>query len=129
MRLQVVVLLLCLSAGAFQQPDAPGPPDIPSSSDQATQAAPASAPVASDTITLHDGEPVVLRNLDPITSAKAKTGDQVKFEVAPGRYWISTTTPGTKLSASQQDNQMVVLDAVAGTQHYVEVAFQPARAA
>lgn len=82
LRLQVVVLLFCLSARAFQQSDTTSPPSpAPSSSEQSTQATLSTAPTASDTVILHDGEPVVLRNLDPITSAKAKVGGQLRFEV------------------------------------------------
>jgi hypothetical protein len=82
LRLQVVVLLLCLPACASPQPDTASPAlSTPYSSAPTNQDAQANAQQPSDTITLHDGEQVVLRNLDPITSAKAKAGDHVRFEV------------------------------------------------
>ena len=47
----------------------------------------------------------------------------VKLDVAPGRYWFYTNVPATKLSASQQQNQMVALDVAGGKTYYLEVAF------
>ena len=51
----------------------------------------------------------------------------IRFNVAPGRYWFYANVPEAKLSASQQQAQMVALDAIAGNNYYLEVAFVPAK--
>jgi len=51
----------------------------------------------------------------------------LKVSVAPGRYWCYADVPATKLSASQQANEMVVLNVEAGKAYYVAVAFEPGK--
>jgi hypothetical protein len=58
----VLILALSLAAKAYQQPTA-----LPATS--------------ASIVTLHDGQEVVLRNIDPIASNKSHPGDEVTFEV------------------------------------------------
>ena len=71
MRLQIVMLLLlygCLTAHAYQQPVA--------------SATPAENPVSpASTVVLREGQEVVLRNVDGISSNKSQLGETVQFEV------------------------------------------------
>src|SRR5215469_8036089 len=86
-RLPFVCLFLCacLTARAYQQPETATPPDQVPQSRPSTQILPSTAASSSEAqppqVVLHDGQEVVLRNLDRVTSAKATTGDQVRFEV------------------------------------------------
>ena len=73
-----LVLLLAAGTPAFaQQPATPAPPAAPTTSDSAHPAA-ARVPVPN---TLLDGTAVKLRLAENLTSASAKAGDQVPFEV------------------------------------------------
>lgn len=84
-RLQAAILLLCsvLTARGYQQAVAPTTPaEGPLLATQTTQAEnPAGRPAPDSTVVLRDGQAVVLRNLEQISSKKAQAGEPVKFEV------------------------------------------------
>jgi hypothetical protein len=87
LRLPFVGLFLCacLAGHAYQEPETANPRNPSTPSQISPQTLPNSGADDSDTpaaqVVLRDGQQVVLRNLDPITSAKAKAGDHVSFEV------------------------------------------------
>jgi hypothetical protein len=87
LRLPFVFLFLCacLTALAYQEPETASPPNPVSQSRPSTPIPPSTASSDSETqlppVVLRDGQEIVLRNLDPVTSAKAKVGDPVRFEI------------------------------------------------
>jgi hypothetical protein len=81
----VLFLCACLTAHAYQQPETASPPNPVPHSQPSSAISRDTASSDSETqlpaVVLHDGQEVVLRNLDPVTSAKAKIGDPVRFGV------------------------------------------------
>ena len=76
-RLPFVALFLsaCLTAVAYQQPEVSSSPQESQSSESSDFPRPAGQ------VVLRDGQEVVLRNIDPITSNHSHSGEVVQFEV------------------------------------------------